>query len=199
MVNTPDFSRSVSSNFREESDVVSRLIVAGKPSKKYSGNWYISGFTPSASNDWVSVSIDGLIEVYIMFDERSCITETVTRLSGFSSEDSNVKELDLSFLIVLKSVSTPTVIILLELNVVELNGVSPSKVNLSALSMSFVAIVTLCNRFGRITKGSGGMMVSPTNIIFVPIFSNKTGLRKCVFPYWDNSLTISSSVREVII
>ena len=62
-----------------------------------------------------------------------------------------MNELDLSFLIVLKSVSTPTVIILLELNDVELKGVSPSKVNLSASSISFVAIVTLCKRLGRIT------------------------------------------------
>ena len=59
----------------------------------------------------------------MIFDERSCITDTVTRLSGFSSEDWKIKELDLSFLIVLKSVSTPTVMILFELNVVELNGV----------------------------------------------------------------------------
>ena len=77
--------------------------------------------------------------------------ETVTRLSGFSSEDWKTKELDLSFLIVLRSVSTPTVIILFELNVVELKGVSPSNVNLSALSMSFVAMETLCERLGRIT------------------------------------------------
>ena len=62
-----------------------------------------------------------------------------------------MKELDLSFLIVLRSVSTPTVMILFELNVVELNGVSPSNVNLSALSMSFVAMETLCDRLGRIT------------------------------------------------
>ena len=110
-----------------------------------------------------------------------------------------MKELDLSFLIVLKSVSTPTVIISFELNVVELNGVSPSKVNLSALSISFVAIVTLCKRFGKITNGSGGIIVSPTNTILVPIVSNKTGLRKCEFPYCDISLIISSLVREVII
>ena len=99
----------------------------------------------------------------------------------------------------LKSVSTPTVIILLELNDVELNGVSPSKVNLSALSISFVAIVTLCKRFGRITYGSGGIIVSPTNTILVPIVSSKIGLRKCEFPYGDNSLTISSFVLDVII
>ena len=63
IVKTPDFPFSVCNNAKEESDVASRLIDDGKPSKKYSGSWYISGFTPSASNDWVSVSADGLIDV----------------------------------------------------------------------------------------------------------------------------------------
>ena len=134
----------------------------------------------------------------MIFDERSCITDTVTRLSGFSSEDWKIKELDLSFLIVLKSVSTPTVMILFELNVVELNGVSPSNVNLSALSISFVAIVTLWERLGRITYGSGGTIESPTNTIFVPIVSSRIGLRKWDLPNWENLLIISSSVRDVI-
>ena len=61
-VRTPDLLLSVCNNTNEESDVESILIVDGKASKKYSGNWYISGLRPSASNDWVSVSIDGLID-----------------------------------------------------------------------------------------------------------------------------------------
>ena len=73
---------------------------------------------------------------------------------------------------------TPTVIILFALIVVELNGVSPSNVKRSALSISFVLIVTVCILFGRTTNGSGGFKVSPIKIILVPIDSLSMGLKK---------------------
>ena len=103
----------------------------------------------------------------------------------------------MSFLIVLRSVFTPTVIMLFALKLVELKGVSPSNVNLSVLSISFVLMVILCNRFGSTTNGSGGFMVSPTKMIFVSSILFNKGLRKCELPYKDTSLTISSPVREV--
>ena len=86
---------------------------------------------------------------------------------------------------------------LFALKLVELKGVSPSNVNLSVLSISFVLMVILCNRFGSTTKGSGGFMVSPTKMIFVSSILFNKGLRKCELPYKDTSLTISSPVREV--
>ena len=87
MVKIPDLFLLEANRFKEESDITSRPISSGKPSKKYSGNSYISGFAPSASNDCVKVSAEGLIDVNIIFDARSCIIETVTMLSGFSFDD----------------------------------------------------------------------------------------------------------------
>ena len=115
MVKIPDLFLLEANKFKDESDVTSRPMDSGKPSKKYSGNSYISGFAPSASNDCVSVSAEGFIDVNMIFDARSCIIETVTRLSGFSFDDWKTNELDLSLLIVLRSVFTPTVIISFEL------------------------------------------------------------------------------------
>ena len=92
---------------------------------------------------------------------------------------------------------TPTVIILFALIVVELNGVSPSNVKRSALSISFVLIVTVCILFGRTTNGSGGFKVSPTKIILVPIDSLSMGLKKYELPKLDISLKISSFVLEI--
>ena len=84
----------------------------------------------------------------------------------------------MSFFIVLRSVLTPTVITSLAFIVVELNGVSPSNVKRSALSMSFVLMVTVCILLGKTTKGSGGFKVSPTNMILVPIDSLSIGRKK---------------------
>ena len=87
MVNIPDLFLLAVYRFNEEADVTSRPMASGNPSKKYSGNSYISGFIPSASNDCVRVSAEGFIDVNMIFVARSCIIETVTMLSGFSFDD----------------------------------------------------------------------------------------------------------------
>ena len=51
IVNTPDLFLPDANRLNDESEETLRPIVEGNPSKKYSGNSYISGFTPSASND----------------------------------------------------------------------------------------------------------------------------------------------------
>ena len=82
--------------------------------------------------------------------------------SGFSEEDLKLKAPDLSCFIQLKLAPTPTVIVPFELTVVALNGVSPSNVKRSDSLISFVDISTRWKRGGISTKGSGGLIVSPT-------------------------------------